>query len=165
MKELLAAAAVLGVRHVSVLFQGTEMHMDARPQIEIVTALDRVLDAISYDEVFVPPNDQNADHRICHYAAMSALRLGARPPPSLIASYESAPELSWGSVQAFSPTLFVDISKQWATKTAAMECYASQMRAAPHPRSLETLEKMAFYRGAQCGAQFAEAFNVLRIVR
>lgn len=163
-KELAASATVLGVRQVSILFPGKEMRMDTLAQLEIVTALDALLDAVAYDEVFVPPSDQNADHRACHAAALSALRLGARPAPSLIAIYETAPESSWGA-PALSPTMFVDISAHWETKLQALACYASQARLAPHPRSPETLTKMAAFRGAQCGARFAEAFHVLRIVR
>lgn len=163
--ELVASAAVLGVRQTTILFSGKEMLMDTLPQRDLVSALDAVLDALAYDEVFVPPRDQNADHRACHDAALSALRLGARAAPSLIATYETAPESSWGAAQASSPTLFVDISDFWETKMRALACYASQVRPPPHPRSAETLATMAAFRGAQCGARMAEAFQVLRMVR
>ena len=42
--------------------------------------------------------------------------------------------------------------------------YASEMRAWPHARSLEALEHLARWRGAQVGVEAAEAFFLLRQV-
>jgi hypothetical protein len=41
-------------------------------------------------------------------------------------------------------------------------CYKSQPRLAPHARSLEVLEALASFRGAEVNVTAAEAFMLLR---
>ena len=43
--------------------------------------------------------------------------------------------------------------------------YATEMRPWPHARSLEALEHLARWRGAQVGVEAAEAFCLLRELR
>ena len=47
-------------------------------------------------------------------------------------------------------------------KREALAAYASEMRPWPHARSLEALEYLARWRGAQVGVEAAEAFCLLR---
>ena len=69
-----------------------------------------------------------------------------------------------GSAPPFQPNWFVDISAQWPRKREALAAYASEMRPWPHARSLEALEHLARWRGAQVGVEAAEAFWLLREV-
>jgi len=62
----------------------------------------------------------------------------------------------------FQPNWFVDISNQWPRKREALAAHASEMRPWPHARSLEALEPLARWRGAQVGVEAAEAFCLLR---
>jgi len=80
-------------------------------------------------------------------------------------SFEVASSTEWqppGSAQVFHPNWFVDISTQWERKCLALEAYASEMRPWPHARSIESLEHLARWRGAQVGVEAAEAFCLLR---
>jgi LmbE family N-acetylglucosaminyl deacetylase len=80
-------------------------------------------------------------------------------------SYEVASSTEWqpaGSAPAFQPNWFVDISDQWERKREALVAYSSEMRDWPHARSLEAVEHLARWRGAQVGVQAAEAFCLLR---
>ncbi len=82
-------------------------------------------------------------------------------------SFEVASSSEWqppGSAPAFLPNWFVDISNQWQRKREALLAYASEMRPWPHARSLEALESLARWRGAQVGVEAAEAFFLLRQV-
>jgi hypothetical protein len=67
-----------------------------------------------------------------------------------------------GLGDTFAPTVFVDIDSQLDRKINAMRAYSREMRAFPHPRSLEMLTAKARSRGAQVGLAAAEAFILLR---
>jgi len=56
----------------------------------------------------------------------------------------------------------VEISDQWERKREALMAYSSEMRDWPHARSLEAVEHLARWRGAQVGVEAAEAFCLLR---
>ena len=65
----------------------------------------------------------------------------------------------------FQPTVFVPIDDEaWAMKLELLQLYRSELRAAPHARSLEGIDAMARYRGTQIGCARAEAFALLRQV-
>lgn len=82
-----------------------------------------------------------------------------------ILAYETLSESEWGnpnSADAFLPTVFVDISEFLADKLKAMQCYKSQLRAAPNARSLEAISALATYRGHSVNLFAAEAFMLVR---
>ena len=56
----------------------------------------------------------------------------------------------------------MEISDQLERKHKALSAYASEMRDWPHARSLEAVEHLARWRGAQVGVEAAEAFCLLR---
>ena len=43
-----------------------------------------------------------------------------------------------------------------------MECYESELRDYPHPRSIRALVERAAYWGSQIGLRAAEPFRILR---
>ena len=105
------------------------------------------------------------DHRRLHEAVITACRPTPGQPVKRILSYEVASSSEWqppGSAPAFTPNWFVDIHSQWARKREALLAYADEMRAWPHARSIEALEHLARWRGAQVGVEAAEAFFLLR---
>ena len=61
----------------------------------------------------------------------------------------------------FLPNAFVEVESTIELKIAALEKYRSVMRDFPHPRSYEILRGHAAYRGGQCGARYAEAFQTV----
>ena len=104
--------------------------------------------------------DINADHRALHEAVMVACRPYAAPTVRSIRTFHTPSSTEWG--HGFVPTLFVDISEHIDAKLAAMAFYADELRAEPHPRSLEYLRAQAMTWGAASGFRFAEAFQVVR---
>ena len=42
--------------------------------------------------------------------------------------------------------------------------YKKELRKYPHPRSLKNIDALETYRGGMCGAQKAEAFDVIKIL-
>ena len=105
--------------------------------------------------------DLNVDHRIVHQAVATACRPQAGHPVRTLLTFEVPSSTEWqppGSAPAFVPDWFVDISGSLAQKLAALEEYASELRAWPHPRSPRAVEHLARWRGATIGAGAAEAF-------
>jgi LmbE family N-acetylglucosaminyl deacetylase len=163
--ELEACSQHLGVSQVQVLFKGKDMSLEAISMLELVTALDHILDIGEYEEVFLPQPSHNLDHRITCEAVFTALRPGCRrPTPSLIALYEGT-STSWRPQDLPSGQLYVDITQHIQKKMDALAEYRSQIRQFPHPNSLEAVKTLASMRGMECGVAFAEMFRVHRALR
>lgn len=160
--ELAASNKLLGVTGCKVLYPGREMRLHEIPLLELVTALDAVLDE-GYDEIYLPPADHNGDHRRTHEAALAALRPGARRLPDLIAVYESVSS-SWVAAAA-GGSMYIDISDHIGTKLEALRCYSSQLQEYPHPVSVEAVRRMAAFRAAEAGCDACEHFSLLRLIR
>ena len=62
----------------------------------------------------------------------------------------------------FSPNLFISIEDCWKQKLKALKCYKQEIRKYPHPRSYESIENLAKYRGSTVGIKMAEAFSIVR---
>jgi len=78
----------------------------------------------------------------------------------------SSTEWAFQSIEpAFRPNTFVDITRSIEEKIAAMECYASEARKFPHPRSPEALRSIATRWGSVVGCAAAEAFELVRSIR
>ena len=80
-------------------------------------------------------------------------------------SFETVSSTEWsppGSLPAFQPSMFVDISRFWKQKLAALKIYEQEMKSWPHARSIEAIEHLARWRGASAGLEMAEAFVLLR---
>jgi LmbE family N-acetylglucosaminyl deacetylase len=60
------------------------------------------------------------------------------------------------------PNHFVDVTGTLDIKIAAMECYETELRDYPQPRSARSLRERAAFWGSQVGRLAAEPFRVLR---
>ena len=58
----------------------------------------------------------------------------------------------------------MDVTSFIDKKLEAMSCFKSQLKSAPHSRSLDTIKALASYRGNTIGVNFAESFEVERII-
>ena len=97
--------------------------------------------------------------------------VACRPQPNFcvksILCYEVPSSTEWqlsGKRQEFCPNYFVDISSFLDQKIRSLSHYEFEMRASPHPRSLEAVRHLAHWRGATVGVDSAEAFMVGRII-
>jgi LmbE family N-acetylglucosaminyl deacetylase len=85
-----------------------------------------------------------------------------------IYAFEVPSSTEWafqGLEPVFRPNVFVDIADSLATKIEALDCYDTEMRKFPHPRSAEALRAIAARWGSVAGLQAAEAFELVRSVR
>ena len=111
--------------------------------------------------------DNNQDHRAVFEAVRVVTRQAQKAPPSKVLLYEtpssteqSPPLLS----SAFIPNYFVNIDNFLDKKILAMQCYESEMRDYPNPRSIKGVQTYAQFRGIQSGFHYAEAFMVMKDV-
>jgi LmbE family N-acetylglucosaminyl deacetylase len=134
----------------------------------VADELRKILLEIRPEVVYVPHcGDIHADHKVVFWAACVAARPAVGFQVSRLLSYETLSETEWGPPpggSAFAPTVFVDITAQLERKLRAASEYVSQLRDAPHPRSLTCLKALARLRGSAVCIEAAEAFVLVREV-
>jgi len=159
------AGEILGAAGVELL-DLPDNRLDSLDRLDLIKIIEARIDSYQPQIVYTHHSgDVNVDHRRLHEAVVTA----CRPTPGhcvrRLLSFEVASSTEWqppGSAPAFQPNWFVDISAQWERKQLALEAYASEMRPWPHARSIQALEHLARWRGAQVGVEAAEAFCLLR---
>lgn len=159
------AGKILGARGVELL-DLPDNRLDSLDRLDLFKQIEERIDRHQPQVVYVHhAGDVNIDHRRLHEAVVTACRPTPGHCVKRLLSFEVASSTEWqppGSAPAFQPNWFVDISEQWDRKRLALEAYANEMRPWPHARSIQALEHLARWRGAQLGVEAAEAFCLLR---
>jgi LmbE family N-acetylglucosaminyl deacetylase len=165
--EARQAHAILGVRETRFL-DFPAPRLDVTPGHLLADALAQQFRAWQAERVYLPHHgDIHTDHGRVYQAALVAARPLANCPVRQLLCYETLSETEWTPPIAsavFYPTVFVDISAHLPKKLEAMRCFVSQLKAAPNPRSLETIEALARVRGSTISVPAAEAFVLVRDV-
>ena len=105
------------------------------------------------------PNDLNVDHRMTSEAVLVATRTSM----ARVLAFEVPSSTEWAyGLGGFDPRVFYRIDVD--AKLRALECYESEMRESPHPRSYAGVRALSMWRGHQAGVDTAEAFVLLREV-
>lgn len=162
------AGEILGVRSVQ-LKDLPDNRFDTVPLLEIVKIIENLVEQIQPEVVFTQHGgDLNIDHERIFRATLTATRPMQGCPVRAVYAYEVPSSTDWAFGQ-FSPALsghlFFDISETLEKKIAAMQCYESEARDFPHPRSPEALRAVARRWGSVTGSNAAEAFSVIRELR
>jgi len=159
------AGSILGAAGVELL-DLPDNRLDSLDRLDLIKRIEQHIDRHQPQVVYLHhAGDVNVDHRRLHEAVVTACRPTPGHAVRRLLSFEVASSSEWqppGSAPAFQPNWFVDISDQWQRKREALVAYASEMRPWPHARSLEALEHLVRWRGAQVGVEAAEAFCLLR---
>ncbi|HEV7307808.1 PIG-L deacetylase family protein [Ensifer sp.] len=138
------------------------------PHAALNAALFELVISIAPQTLLIPfVGDMHIDHQLIFLSSLVAARPHQPGYPTLILAYETVSETNWNApyvTPSFVPNVFVDISEHVERKLAAMKAFKSQVRAAPHERSIETLTALATLRGATVLKSAAEAFVVVRHV-
>lgn len=155
------AAAALGVTDLRLL-GFADQRLDTLTLTEVITALEHVVREVRPRIVYCQfGGDANRDHQLL----FKALLVATRPLESFIEAvyaFDTASSTEWGYPRAFTPDTWVDISDTLEQKLAAMACYESEVRAYPHPRSLDALRYRARAWGNQHCLDAAEVFMTVR---
>ncbi len=160
------ANRVLGVK--SLRLHGLpDNRLDTVPLLDVVKRVESAVAEFEPAIVYTHHGgDLNVDHEVVNRAVLTACRPSPQTPVRTVLGFEVPSSTEWrpGFATRFAPTWFVDISRTLDMKLAALEAYASEMRAWPHARSLESVRSLALWRGATVGVEAAESFDLLRHV-
>lgn len=155
---------MLGVKK-TIFLEFPAPSLNAFPEYKISVELSKIFQEFCPTHLYLPhPGDIHQDHKAIYRASLVAARPQGNNVISFIYCYETLSETEWTPMheKPFVPNHFVDVSSVFNSKIDAMKCFASQLKAFPHSRSIETFEALAKYRGATIGVKRAEAFIVER---
>lgn len=164
-EEALEAHRLLGV-HESIFIELPAVLLSEVPKWEVNKKIGDVVARVCPDIVYIPHfGDMHLDHYLVAQASMVAVRPIGGCKIKEVYSYETLSESEWNTphaVNSFIPNTYVNITEQLEKKKETMSCYKSQVKAFPHPRSVEAIESLARLRGSTVGVEAAEAFCLLR---
>lgn len=113
-------------------------------------------------------SDAHSDHRILFDAVMACTKSFRYPFIREVFMYECISETEFAPTlpeKVFQPNTFVDITHNLEEKLKLVKIYHSEMGEHPFPRSERNIRALATYRGASCGVEYAEAFQILKSYR
>lgn len=159
------ANKILGVK--KVFMPGfADNRFDSVPLLDIVKTVEKIKNEVSPDIIFTHnSSDLNIDHQLTYKAVITAVRPLAGESVKDIFSFEVLSSTEWNYPSVFSPDVFFNITETLNLKLRAMRAYAGELKAFPHPRSLEGIRVNALQRGMQIGTKYAEAFKCVRSIR
>jgi LmbE family N-acetylglucosaminyl deacetylase len=160
------ANQILGSASVELL-EFPDNRLDSADLLDVVKAVEAFLEKCKAEVVYTHwPFDLNVDHRVVSEAVQTACRPVPGSKVERLLFFEVPSSTGWraGAGRAFEPNYFVDVSATLESKRRALSAYSVEMRAWPHPRSLEAVEALARWRGATVGVEAAEAFVLGRAV-
>jgi LmbE family N-acetylglucosaminyl deacetylase len=164
-EKAIKANKLLGVKEVF-LYEFPDNRFDSVDLLDIIKTIERVKKEIQPDIIFThSQHDLNIDHALTYKAVLTASRPVRGETVKEIYSFEVLSSSEWVYPPKFSPNLYIDISDTIEDKIKAMSLYTSELRKYPHPRSLEGIRILAKKRGLEVGFYYAEAFEVVRILR
>jgi LmbE family N-acetylglucosaminyl deacetylase len=158
------AAEVLGAREV---FSGDfpDQRLDVTPLLEVNRFVERVAREVEPHIIYTHHYaDLNSDHRIAYEAAAVAARPYSLPSFERLLCY-SVDTLTHAGRGAQQFNVYSDITETLELKLKAMQVYETEVRAYPHPRSLEAMRYTALRNGAVVGLRAAEVFQAVLEVR
>ena len=142
--------------------------MDSVQLLDIVKRVEEFVLKVEPDIIFTHHNgDINIDHEITQRAVMTSTRAlpGSRPIEILACEVLSSSEFG-PAARRLQPHMYIRLEDEdVAACLDALSSYTGEIRDWPHPRSQKALQHQISLRGAECGFEAAEAFEVLRIVR
>jgi LmbE family N-acetylglucosaminyl deacetylase len=159
------ANEIIGVEEVFI-YDFPDNRFDTIPLLDIVKVIEKVKNNIKPDIIFTHyEKDLNVDHQITYKAVITAARPIVGESVKEIYSFEIPSSTEWNFPLSFSPDVFFDISETIDTKIKALEEYKTELRAYPHPRSLEGIKTNAESWGIKIGVKYAEVFKCVRIIK
>lgn len=150
-------------------FRYTDSNFHNADHRQMVQDIEGVIREFQPDYIFTQhPGDINTDHYWTAASCMEAFRLWQRgredmKPIKGLYLMEVQSSTDWAlnpSIKKFEPNTFIPVSEAGvAAKVRSLGVYENVIRPVPHPRSEEALWALPRLRGAQCGQEYAEAFE------
>lgn len=163
-REANMAAEALGAS-ISFGLMGHESRLDTIPLRDLVGTIEEVQDKKKADVWYIPGQSWHQDHRAVFEASIAACRPTRKNIPKEVYRYE-LPTYSWNVREhAMIPNVFEDVTKFIDKKITACKLHHSQLRPESKMLGLVQLKQWAQIRGFESHCDFAEAFEVIRIIR
>lgn len=166
--ETSACAKILGINH---LFYGNlpDMKLDSVPHVEINSIIEKVVTTYQPTSVYTHfYGDINMDHRMVYESTLVACRPFPGQCVKKIFLYSVPSSTEWNSFNtsnSFVPNWYENITGEFAIKKyKALECYTTELRDYPHPRSIPYVKKMDNIEGNRVGLLEAESFMLIRAI-
>lgn len=155
------AADILGVEQVYSL-DYPDQKLDMYTLTELIEPLEIISEEFKPNIIYCQSAcDANRDHKIVFEAANIAFR-----PINMwieeFYTFYTVSSTEWGYPRDFVPDTWIDISIFLERKRKAFECYTSEIRVYPHPRSTKSLENQSHFWGNQCCMDSAEVLMTIR---
>ena len=137
--------------------------------LTLVPRISSVFNEVKPEVIYVlNRSEAHSDHRVLFNAVMACTKSFRYPSIREVLMYECISETEFAPIlpeKVFQPNVFVDISKKMDEKLELMNIYDSEMGEHPFPRSERNIRALATFRGATCGVEYAEAFQLLKSYR
>lgn len=167
-KTSFEAAEIIGFRNVY-LEKLPDNRFDSVSLLDIVKKIEKYLHKCKPEIIYTHHGgDLNIDHRKTYEAVLTATRpINGNEYPKEIYCFETVSSTEWNFeyTNCFKPNCFIDVTQFLDFKLKAMDCYVSELREFPHPRSIENLIASSKKWGSVIGVKYAEAFEVVRIIK
>jgi LmbE family N-acetylglucosaminyl deacetylase len=148
-------AELLGIKKVF-FYDFPIIMLDTIPQLDIVTALEKVIFDIKPQIIYTHySDDMNSDHRVVFNATTVWCRPSKTPFLKKVLLYEI-----FASTRNFTPNYYINIDKYMDKKSEALSLYTTENNV--QTRTVDTIRKVASYRGSEINCEYAEAFAVYR---
>ena len=165
LQEAKKAHGLMGVKE-SIFLNLPPVELKSLSPKVINKSIGDVVEKIKPEIVFMPfVGDMHIDHKEVTESVLVAVRPVNNCSVKTVYMYETLSETGWNipnSERTFSPNTWVNISSSIDRKIKAMECYQTQIKKYPNPRSAEGIRALAMYRGSTVGYEYAEAFMMIR---
>ncbi len=139
--------------------------LDLVPMKALVGAISRAIEDFQPTEVLLPFfGDAHSDHRRVFEAGSACMKWFRAPSIERVLLYETPSETDvvlGGLSRPFAPNSYVDIGLHFEEKLTLVSNYGSEIQSFPFPRSFQALRATAEKRGAECGFEKAEAFELV----
>jgi len=163
-----SAAAAIGYESVGI-YDFPDNRFDSVALLDIVKVVEKEKQDFQPSVIFTHHGgDTNIDHRRTFEAVITATRPMSGEVVRTIFAFETPSSTEWQAFNYpnyFQPNVYFGVSRAGIeAKIKAMESYEFERRAFPHPRSPEALETLARRHAVTVGADYAEAFMLIRAI-
>jgi LmbE family N-acetylglucosaminyl deacetylase len=145
-------------------FSFPTIRIDTLPLSELIQQISYVYNKIEPELIYMPfAYDVHTDHQLIAKALQSTFKWFRHSHIRKVMMYETLSETEFNFIdkRAFSPNVFLDISKYLDDKIDIFKIYSSEIGEFPFPRSEKSLRSLAALRGSQSGYDAAEAFELV----
>lgn len=135
---------------------------------DMVPKVSAVFNEVKPEVIYVMNrSDAHSDHRVVFDALIACTKSFRYPFIRKVLMYECLSETEFAPAlpeKVFMPNYYVEVTAFMDKKLEIMQVYASEIGAHPFPRSLENMKALAHYRGASVGVNYAEAFQLIKLI-